>query len=96
MLAYRFNTRRHQFRSFLAALLCGGLALSALGAESETANTAARGAAVRSDKARGSAVVVVFNRPIVRFRAPILGVPVEQRAEDAADRIRTLHRATIR
>jgi hypothetical protein len=37
-----------------------------------------------------SATIVVFNRPIVRLRAPVLGVPVDQRAKNASDRIRTL------
>ena len=44
----------------------------------------------KDGSARNSATVVVFNRPIVRFRAPVLGVPVEERAQNAADRIRTL------
>jgi small-conductance mechanosensitive channel len=44
----------------------------------------------KDGSARNSATVVVFNRPIVRFRAPVLGVPVEERAQTAADRIRTL------
>ena len=37
-----------------------------------------------------SGQVVVFNRPIIRFRVPLLGVPAEQRAEDASTRIRRL------
>ena len=76
--------------SFLAALLSGGVAIGALAAESEIGDDVGRAAINRADKARASAVVVVFNRPIVRFRAPVLGVPVEERARNASNRIRTL------
>lgn len=34
--------------------------------------------------------VVVFNRTIVEFRAPFMGLPARDRAEDASDRIRKL------
>jgi hypothetical protein len=66
-----------------------------LAAEGDPIDAPAREASsARSDgfKKHG-AYVVVFNRRIVRFRAPILGVPVEQRAENAAERIRTLLQA---
>src|SRR5205823_8321939 len=58
-------------------------------ADSEPIRSAER--AARGDKARvASAAVVVFNRPIVRFRAPALGIPPAERAENVADRIHTL------
>ena len=75
--------------SFLVALFTGGVALSAVAADSEPIRAAER--AARGDKARvASAAVVVFNRPIVRFRAPALGIPPAERAENVADRIHTL------
>ncbi len=45
--------------------------------------------------------VVVFNRPIVTFRSPLLSTSVERRAEAASERIRTMlakpgeHRVTV-
>ncbi|HEY2849605.1 MAG TPA: mechanosensitive ion channel domain-containing protein [Gemmatimonadaceae bacterium] len=73
--------------SLLVALFSGGVAVAALAAdiESDSATVAAR-----PDKARASAVVTVFNRPIARLRGAILGMSVEERAKNAADRIRTL------
>ena len=70
--------------SFLAALLSGGVAIGALAAESEIGDDVGRVAINRADKARASAVVVVFNRPIVRFRAPVLGVPCCQKTASPA------------
>ena len=82
--------------SFLVvALLAGVVSAPVLAAEGDPIDAPAREASsTRSDgfKKHG-AYVVVFNRRIVRFRAPILGVPVEQRAENAAERIRTLLQA---
>lgn len=50
--------------------------------------SAAPAAARIADNRPGT--VVVFNRPIVEFRAPLLGMSARDRAEDASERIRRL------
>ena len=81
--------------SFLViALLACAMSAPALASEDTAADTPAQGAlSARSDSPKSSAYVVVFNRRIVRFRAPVLGLSVEQRAANASERIRTLLRA---
>jgi small-conductance mechanosensitive channel len=69
--------------SFLVALLTSGVALAALAAEPKTPLTP-------EARRQAGAIITVFNRPIVRLRAPVLGVPVEQRAKNASERIRML------
>ena len=67
--------------------------IAALSSATALADTSTGPLADRTTKdgaARNSATVVVFNRPIIHFRAPVLGVPVEQRAQNAAERIRAL------
>jgi small-conductance mechanosensitive channel len=44
----------------------------------------------RSAEARSDAAVVIFNRQIVVFRAPFLGIPARERAAAARDRVDTL------
>ena len=73
--------------SLLVALLFGGMAVAALAADLDPDESTTR--AVRQDKGR-SADVVVFNRPIFRFRTALLGMSVEERARTASNRIRTL------
>ena len=68
---------------FLGALLAAGVAYASPAISAEPAPAAV-------EKSRASAVVTVFNRPIIRFRAPVLGMPVEERAENASERIRTI------
>jgi len=74
--------------TFLVALFVGGMVLAASAADTLPESTTR--ALARSDKARTGAAVVVFNRPIVQFRVPVLGVSVEDRAENASERIRAL------
>jgi hypothetical protein len=73
--------------SLLVALFFGGMAVAALAADIDSDESPTR--ALRQDKAR-SADVVVFNRPIFRFRTALLGLSVEERARTASNRIRTL------
>ena len=74
--------------------------VAALTSATALANTPSAGSladrTTKDGSARHSATVVVFNRPIVRFRAPVLRVPVEERAQNADDRIRTLRPASTR
>ena len=85
--------RGHCVRAIALALLAGAFAYGAAAATSDDA------AAIRPDKTiaaptaaahRADATVVVFNRPIVRFRAPVLGTPPQDRAEGASERVRAL------
>jgi small-conductance mechanosensitive channel len=80
--------------SFLiVAIVAIGLSLPVSAAEPESpAGSAVRPAlAARADAARSTgATIVVFNRPIVRLRAPVLGVSPAERADNAAKRIRAL------
>jgi small-conductance mechanosensitive channel len=79
-------------RAFLVvASFAGAFALPAFAAEPPAAS-ATRVDGVRQAPAR----VVVFNRAIVRFRASLLGLSPEDRAEGAADRIRAMLRAGAR
>ena len=79
--------------SIAVAMLATLAAISPLRAADDAAATATR-EPDRADAAlRPGADVVVFNRPIVRFRGTVLGVPVDQRAANAAERIKTLLRA---
>ena len=75
------------------ALLASAIAAPAFAADDDTATSPREVSSTRVEVPRPTASVVVFNRRIVRFRAPVLGVPVEQRAQNAAERIRTLLRA---
>jgi hypothetical protein len=84
--------RGRRLRSFALALLASAFACGvAIGPTCATAE-------IRPDKAtapsatplRDEETVVVFNRPIVRFRAPLLGISPQDRAEGAADRVHTL------
>jgi hypothetical protein len=80
--------------SFLVvALLAAAVSAPAFAAEADVADAGAPAREARFDRVKSSAYIVVFNRRIVRLRAPVLGVPVEQRAENASERIRTLLRA---
>ena len=74
----------------IAWLVAAALAAPALAASDDAATAESRANASRLDAVRTTADVVVFNRPVVTFRAPVLGVPVEQRARNAAERIRAL------
>lgn len=92
MLAARQGGRvnaTHVIAALLALALALAVRLPAAAAEGD-ARAALRHAG--ADKPHATAQVVVFNRPIVTFRAPVLGVPASQRAENAADRIRALLR----
>ena len=61
-----------------------------MAATADSTSYAARGSGPLEQTLRPTADVVVFNRQIVRFRAPVLGVPVEQRAANASERIRSM------
>jgi small-conductance mechanosensitive channel len=79
---------------FVVALLACVVSASALAGDDDGTATSTGGVpSARADSFRPSAAVVVFNRRIVRFRAPVLGVPVDQRAQNASERIRALLRA---
>jgi len=79
---------------FAVALFAWVLASPALAADADADAPSARTeSSTRGDLRRSSAYVVVFNRRIVRLRAPVLGVPVQQRAANASERIRALLKA---
>ena len=81
-------------RSPLLAILLLALAVPASAADEAFADAVVRAdAKVRADKSPSAAQVVVFNRPIVRFRAPLFGIPPAERAVNTAERIRALLRA---
>ena len=61
-----------------------------MAATADSTSSAARGSGPLEQTLRPTADVIVFNRQIVRFRAPVLGVPVEQRAANASERIRSM------
>lgn len=92
-------------RSFVVvALFAAVLAAPAALAADATPDTPAGAAstATRGDAARrASSNVVVFNRLIVRLRAPVLGISADERADSATKRIRALlaagggHKVTI-
>jgi small-conductance mechanosensitive channel len=78
----------------VVALLAGAASSPVFAGDDDSAATPTREAlSARADGPRPTAAVVVFNRRIVRFRVPVLGMPVEQRAQNASERIRSLLRA---
>jgi small-conductance mechanosensitive channel len=81
-------------RLFISACLAGAFAapVGAADAPPPAGAIAVRsGVAPRIDAVRTSGVnVVIFNRPIVRLRASVLGVSVDDRAQTAEQRIRSL------
>jgi small-conductance mechanosensitive channel len=76
--------------AFVAALM--GVPAVAADALSTAALDKSSLPVTKSDGAgrRPPATVVIFNRPIVRFRAPLLGISPEERVENAQDRIHAL------
>lgn len=74
---------------FVALLACA-VGMPTVAATADSTSSAARGSSPLEQTLRPTADVVVFNRQIVRFRAPVLGVPVEQRAANASERIRSM------
>ena len=85
--------RGPRVRSIALALFTGAFACGVAIGPTSVAD------AIRPDKAiaapgatphRDEETVVVFNRPIVRFRAPLLGISPQDRAETAGDRVHTL------
>jgi len=77
-----------QAAHLVVALALAAIAGSTLAADGDNAD--AQRPSPRLDGRPTTATVVVFNRPIVRFRAPVLGIPVGERARNASLRISRL------
>jgi small-conductance mechanosensitive channel len=82
-----------------AAIVVAALSIGGIAAAADEAGTAAATPAPganapvkigRPAEPRSAGTVVLFNRPIVVFRAPFLGIPSTERAAAAHDRIVTL------
>jgi small-conductance mechanosensitive channel len=82
-----------------AAIVVAALSIGGVAAAADEAGTAAATPAPganapvkigRPAEPRSAGTVVLFNRPIVVFRAPFLGIPPTERAAAAHDRIVTL------
>ena len=84
------RVRSFAFALFTSAFACG----VAIGATTADTNRPDKAIAAPTTPAatshRDEETVVVFNRPIVRFRAPLLGISPQDRAELAGERVHTL------
>lgn len=76
--------------SIVGTVLLAALVVSSPVRAADSGDAPARAQAGLLGSQQTSGQVVVFNRPIIRFRVPLLGVPVEQRADDASARIHRL------